>query len=399
MKKGLVAIYLFLVSMGLNAQAEFIHSQDWEAIKKMAASQEKMIFVDAYTDWCGWCKVMDKETFSDPAIGNMMDHLFINAKLEMEKDELGIKMAKKYMIASFPTYLIFNSKGELIFITTGFQEPGEFMKTLFKLLDPGNFVRRPGYSDNLNLEYPKFYDKAMGENGKRKFPKEKELNAWLDEHRDLTKEENWTVYRRFVYSMDLKYSDLFWQQLNELDTLYGVDLVNATGETILGRMVQELAKQNKEKDFEQLIAEKGPLIGIEEDGFYYKTYFYQKVNNWNRYGAIMDTFYSKKGMHNPEWWNSEAWDVYENCPDTNVIKQALKWIDEVCAISGEYHHLDTYAALLFKDNQLELAKKKAELAISTGKAGGKDVKGTEQLLSKIEEALKEKAKLEPGPKK
>jgi len=57
-----------------------------EAMKK-AEKEKRPIFVDVYTDWCGWCKVMDRETFSDPKVAQLLNEKFYPVKFNAEQTE------------------------------------------------------------------------------------------------------------------------------------------------------------------------------------------------------------------------------------------------------------------------------------------------------------------------
>lgn len=60
---------------------------NWMTIEEaFAKSQEtpKKIFIDVYTDWCGWCKVMDKNTFSHPEVASYLNTHFYPVKLNAE---------------------------------------------------------------------------------------------------------------------------------------------------------------------------------------------------------------------------------------------------------------------------------------------------------------------------
>jgi thioredoxin-related protein len=57
-----------------------------DAMKK-AEKEKRPIFVDVYTDWCGWCKVMDKNTFSDPQVATLLNEKFYPVKLNGEQKE------------------------------------------------------------------------------------------------------------------------------------------------------------------------------------------------------------------------------------------------------------------------------------------------------------------------
>ena len=57
-----------------------------EAVEKSKTTKKK-IFIDVYTDWCGWCKVMDKNTFSQPEIAKYLNENFYPVKLNAEQKE------------------------------------------------------------------------------------------------------------------------------------------------------------------------------------------------------------------------------------------------------------------------------------------------------------------------
>ena len=55
-----------------------------EAVQK-SKTQKKKIFIDVYTDWCGWCKVMDKNTFSEPNVARILNEDFYPVKFNAEQ--------------------------------------------------------------------------------------------------------------------------------------------------------------------------------------------------------------------------------------------------------------------------------------------------------------------------
>ena len=57
-----------------------------EAVEKSKTDKRK-IFIDVYTDWCGWCKVMDKNTFNDPKVAKMLNEKFYPVKFNAEQRE------------------------------------------------------------------------------------------------------------------------------------------------------------------------------------------------------------------------------------------------------------------------------------------------------------------------
>ncbi|MEP1780384.1 thioredoxin family protein [Reichenbachiella sp.] len=102
-------------------QAPFIEA------RKMAKNQKKQIFFDAYTTWCGPCKQMDKQVFTNPEVADFFNADFINAKYDMEKGE-GISLKTKYEVSAYPTYLILDDEGNVLHRYVGAMSPEEFIK-------------------------------------------------------------------------------------------------------------------------------------------------------------------------------------------------------------------------------------------------------------------------------
>ena len=99
---------------------------NWEAVRKMAAAQNKYVFVDAYTSWCGPCKFMSQKVFPDEMLGAWFNPQFISWKLDMESEE-GKAMKEKWNIEAYPTLLFLDAKGELLIKHVGAEGQLEFL--------------------------------------------------------------------------------------------------------------------------------------------------------------------------------------------------------------------------------------------------------------------------------
>lgn len=89
-------------------------NMSFEKAKKEAKSKGTLIFIDAYTDWCGPCKRMAATSFKDPKVGELFNKNFINIKVEMEKDPEGPEIARLYGVKAYPTLLIIDGNGNLV---------------------------------------------------------------------------------------------------------------------------------------------------------------------------------------------------------------------------------------------------------------------------------------------
>lgn len=81
---------LLLVSFSSSKENETDNTIEWltfeEAIKKQKNNPKK-IFVDVYTAWCGWCKVMDKKTFTHPQIIEYINEHYYAVKFDAESSD------------------------------------------------------------------------------------------------------------------------------------------------------------------------------------------------------------------------------------------------------------------------------------------------------------------------
>jgi len=85
MKKITTLIFLIFAFMFANQSfAQELTWYNWDEGYKKAQNENKIMLIDAYTDWCGWCKVMDQKTYTNTDIINLIDKNFVAIKLNPE---------------------------------------------------------------------------------------------------------------------------------------------------------------------------------------------------------------------------------------------------------------------------------------------------------------------------
>lgn len=139
----------------------------WEEAVAACEKEPRKIFVDVYTDWCGWCKVMDKKTFPIPEVKSYIEANFYAVKLDAEQKEdivwngntfswrpagrNGINMLAYSLLegkTSYPTIVYLNEKFERIMISPGYKTPEQFLPEL-------KFAAEEHYTSQTWEEYKK----------------------------------------------------------------------------------------------------------------------------------------------------------------------------------------------------------------------------------------------------
>jgi thiol-disulfide isomerase/thioredoxin len=111
----LCLVFLGLIGAPIIANAQGIEfSHDLSESLKKAKAENKLVFVDFYTSWCGPCKVMTAEVFPLPNVGTYYNSNFISCKVQCDDKGIGVELGKKYQINAYPTLMFLNGDGELV---------------------------------------------------------------------------------------------------------------------------------------------------------------------------------------------------------------------------------------------------------------------------------------------
>jgi thioredoxin-related protein len=386
----LIPIVLFFLIANLKSEEIKFVNLSWNAVVKQATEKNKYIFVDAYTDWCGWCKVMDKQTFTDKAIIDYINKNFIATRFEMETG-FGKTLAMKYRVTGFPSYLFFNPQGKLIYQSVGFQKPEAFIKTLNESLDPKTQFNYKGVSEIIELSYPDFYKEAFNKNGSpdKKFADSATVEKYLLNESDLFSEVAWSVMYRFGYEASNRINEFFLKNIDKYKELYSESEVNERLFSIIYKQLEIAINKKSEDKLSEAIGmiDKYSTKNNEGNKFYYRTTFYEKTENWPKFIEIIDNEIAG-GKLEPNRINEYSWIIFQKTDDKKIIEKALKWMKPVITKNPEYATLDTYAALLFKAGKYTEAKKFASKAVKMGKEKKENVEATEKLLEDINKKLK-----------
>ncbi len=140
--------FLFLGMLYLSANAQEVNWLSWNETTKLAETDKnpKKVFVDIYTDWCGWCKKMDKDTFQNEEVAAYMEKNFYMVKMDGEGKEPIEYKGKTYKFVpsgrkgyhelaaslmqgrmSYPTTVFLDEEMNMLSPVPGYQKPGPFL--------------------------------------------------------------------------------------------------------------------------------------------------------------------------------------------------------------------------------------------------------------------------------
>ena len=150
MKKLLLTLFVALGTLAIQAQ-----EIKWMPLDEALAAQKKNakpIFMDVYTDWCGPCKMLDKNTFHDKAVADYINENYYAVKFNAEGNEEINYKGKKYSnpnyvanrkgrnsvhdftlflkVRAYPSMMIFDSKGNVAEPVVGYHTPDQLLEVL-----------------------------------------------------------------------------------------------------------------------------------------------------------------------------------------------------------------------------------------------------------------------------
>ncbi len=155
----------FFYVQPVDASDDLVNWMTIEEAQEAVSEDPRMVFVDVYTDWCGFCRRMNNETYAHPVIANYLNENFYPVKLNAEQEEpidfrgvtfenenLGERRpAHSFAIAllqgqmSYPSVAFFNEDLELLTAIPGFRPPANMEAVLA-------FFNEGAYKENNNLD-------------------------------------------------------------------------------------------------------------------------------------------------------------------------------------------------------------------------------------------------------
>lgn len=149
--KKIFVLLLIISALPIIGNAQKINWMTFQEAVELNKTAPKKIFIDMYTDWCGWCKKMDQTTFQNSEVIEYMNANYYAVKFDAERSDTivfggytyinegernGRRGTHQLAIAllqgrmSYPSYVFLNKKNQVITVAPGYMEAKDFLPVL-----------------------------------------------------------------------------------------------------------------------------------------------------------------------------------------------------------------------------------------------------------------------------
>ena len=390
--KNLVTTFFVLLFSFTFAQEEGIKF-DQSAFKDLltrAKKEKKLVFIDAYAVWCGPCKMMDKNVFTQKSVGDYFNKNFVSSRIDMEKGE-GREIAQKFAVRSYPTFLFLNGDGELVSQNYGYMEPSLFL-SMAQEVNAGNSKEgsmRERFAKGEKS--PEFLMNVMKLNSSSDFEFAKKASERYFANRNskepLTKDEVGFLFYFIKSSKDPNFKILLDKKSEIIAFLPEQNYNEYTNQILLADVMETaIDDKNHKIDEEKFMKAAEPLVGKEAANTklnQIKLSYYEQNANYSAYEKTALDYYKNPDLFEANETLKAAWIFSEHITNKASLKKAAEWAEK-SVMRGETPE-NTYilAKLYFLIGNKDLALNFAELSNSIAKQNGKDANLSEELIKQI----------------
>lgn len=391
--KKLILLFLLTPFLGIaqDKGTHFEHGLSWAQVKEKAKKENKYLFVDCFTTWCGPCKYMTSTIFPQEKVGDFFNKNFVNVKVQFDKtkgDSEEVKswyadaesMSKEFKVVAYPTFLIFSPQGELVHRIVGGGDADGFIAKAQKALNPETqyYTLLKKYdagkpSPETLKQLVSVAEEAYDEDNASKF-----ATAYLATQKDLYTKANLEFLSKYTKNSKSKGFELMLKNAKKVDAVLG----NGKANEILGNIIMKEnihpGLRKPTANIDSLIAAaraKYPTVDITKSTDLLKVQFYQGTKKWDKFQPAVMAYMKKYGTEvDASMLNSFAWTVFENCKDRDCVASAMEWSKRSVEKTQEKEPalLDTYANLLYKMGKKEEAIAMQQKAVNLVPANEKN---------------------------
>ena len=344
----------------------FEEKLSWSAIQAKAKAENKYIFMDCFTTWCGPCRYMANTIFPMQESGDYFNDKFISVAVQLDttaKDNAAVKawyadahaIFNDYHINAFPTYLIFAPDGRPVHRMMGStgtakafidetSEAFDTTKQFYTSLQQFQAGRRDSaFLRRLALKAEGLYDLADGR---------LVAEAYYATQSDLYSHGALEVLSAYTETTDDKGFSILLHDAGRIDSVMGSNMAeNQINTILLQKFIYPLPHAAGEPNWKKVQASiaAGYPAQAEEVTLRGKVFYYEYKNDWTHFQPAIIEYMNRYGAHaSPDALNDYAWTVFTHCKDMTCVAGALDWSKRSFQDKPNPMYMDTYANILYK---------------------------------------------------
>ena len=389
----LICTFSFSIGFSQNRNIHFIE-KPWQDIVKQAKQENKIIFLDAYASWCGPCKWMAANMFTNDSIADYYNRTFICASIDMEKGD-GLTLRRKYEVRAYPSLIFINSADEnMVHERVGAAQTVQEYIEMAKIAqspDAGLAAYLKKYKEGNSS--PQFIQTFLYRLAEAYIPVAPVLKKYFaaQNETDLLSRINWNILYRFVTDMNDPQFEFFLKHQAEFSKLHSRDSVNSKiSEVYLNslRDAQRNSNQTMGDSIYTAMKDKVKASGFEDSGKVIFTSDLEYLNVKGKKDEFLDlAFNNLEKYYSNDFTilSKVSWIVSSMTTDPKYLEKALSWSKKSVSLKEEPFNVDTYASILFKMGKRDEAIKQEKKVISIAKKRNISSLPYEEALKKMEE--------------
>ncbi|MCX6291330.1 MAG: DUF255 domain-containing protein [Bacteroidetes bacterium] len=387
---------LFLVRMTFVAYATddkpgiHFRALTFEQALAAAKAENKPLFIHGFADWCHYCEYMKDSVYPDKEVGEYYNSHFVCIKMDMEKE--GKELNKTIKSHTFPTFLFFDTNGELMHRAAGRRYKNPFLDLAQEALEPRRQMRtfKKKYDSGTASPYEvQFYFRMMETSG---MDAQLLLSDYLGKQPDstFTNANNWKIFYDIMKDPMLPVMRRILGNKKALESIYTADSINNKlinlYNSYLTQFVQMLDSAGYEKAKQQVRRTNGLDIADKICAFADLNKLKMK-SEWTAYQTEGKKFVEHYAMNDPKRLIDVAGVFYEHFnSDKEMMSLAEQWLQQSVKLADRYKANHLLASVQFILGKKEQALVTANHAVEVAKRDNNDYRQTTQLIVVIQKA-------------
>ena len=384
--KKLYTLLLLIAPFMISAQGIEFFEGTFKEAKELAQKEDKLIFVDCYTTWCGPCKRMSNSIFPDEGVGKVYNKHYIALKLDMEKEQ-GMRFGKKYPVSAYPSMFYLDSEGEIIQKVVGGKTIQDFIAIGKKMVtqnDRSDSYAKQYEDGNRDFDFILRYVKELNKVGKSPIAL---ANKYLKEKPSITADQKAVFLLEAVTEADSKLFDQLVGLKSEAIKATSQEYFNGKVIDACTKTVDKAIEYEYDDLLQEGIAKMKESIPSKAKVFEYQSLMkyakaFQTYDEWAKHAK---KYFKKSGKKYDTYATliADAQGFYRSSDEAK--KSMFKWYDELikCTECGDKEFL-TYAQLLLENGEKTKALEIANDLLVKTKSEGKDTAMVEKFIQYIE---------------